>query len=154
MKKLKPNSKPAAKTIPEQRGRPFRPGVSGNPNGRPQGSRNKATIALQTLLDGEGVQLTRACIELALSGDVNAMRLCMERLIPPTKERRIKLSLPPIQTAADVAGALSQVLKAVGDGRITPGEGQTLAEILEGRRRTIETQEFEERLAVLEKGKS
>ena len=37
----------------------FKPGQSGNPSGRPHGSRNKATLALEALLDGEGEAITR-----------------------------------------------------------------------------------------------
>ena len=43
--------------------------------GRPEGSRNKATLAAQTLLDGEAEALTRKVIDLALSGDITALRL-------------------------------------------------------------------------------
>jgi hypothetical protein len=46
-----PNS--PAKTDKKQ-GSQFKPGQSGNPNGRPNGSRNKATLALEALLDDEG----------------------------------------------------------------------------------------------------
>ena len=34
----------AENTAPKQRGRPFRPGASGNPRGRPKGARNRATV--------------------------------------------------------------------------------------------------------------
>jgi hypothetical protein len=47
----------AANSAGKQRGgpgRPFKKGQSGNPVGRPEGSRNKATVALQSLLDEEG----------------------------------------------------------------------------------------------------
>jgi hypothetical protein len=43
----------------------FQKGQSGNPSGRPAGSRNKATLALDALLDGEGEAITRKAIELA-----------------------------------------------------------------------------------------
>jgi len=36
-----------------QQGNQFKPGQSGNPQGRPSGSRHKATLAAQALLDGE-----------------------------------------------------------------------------------------------------
>jgi uncharacterized protein DUF5681 len=49
----------------KQRGRPFKPGQSGNPKDRPKGARNRATIAAESLLDGEAEALTRKAIELA-----------------------------------------------------------------------------------------
>jgi hypothetical protein len=58
----------------------FKPGQSGNPSGRPHGSRNKATLALEALLDGEGEAITRKAIEKALEGDTAALRLCLERI--------------------------------------------------------------------------
>ena len=61
------------------RGRPFEKGRSGNPAGRRPGSRNKATLAAATLLDGEALGLTRRDIEVALAGDMLAMKLCLGR---------------------------------------------------------------------------
>jgi hypothetical protein len=46
------------KTVPKQL-KPFKPGQSGNPNGRPKGSRNAATLALESLLDGLAEALTQ-----------------------------------------------------------------------------------------------
>jgi hypothetical protein len=43
----------ADNTEKKQHGRPFAKGESGNPGGRPVGSRNKTTIALENLLDGQ-----------------------------------------------------------------------------------------------------
>jgi hypothetical protein len=64
----------------KQRGRPFKPGQSGNPLGRPKGVRNRATVAAEALLEGEAEALTRKAIELALAGDPTALRLCLERI--------------------------------------------------------------------------
>ena len=55
----------------------FQPGQSGNPAGRRRGSRNKATLAAATLLDGEALGLTRRAVEAALAGDMVAMKLCL-----------------------------------------------------------------------------
>jgi hypothetical protein len=63
--------------------RGFPAGVSGNPAGRPKGSRNKTTLAIEALLEGEAEALTRKAIERALEGDMAALRLCMDRLAPP-----------------------------------------------------------------------
>jgi len=86
------------------RGRPFEKGRSGHPAGRRTGSRNKATIAA-ALLEGESEALTRKAVELALTGDPTALRLCIERILPPCRERTVKFALPPIETAADIADA-------------------------------------------------
>jgi len=63
----------------------FRKGRSGNPNGRPAGARNKATETAELLLDGEAAALTRKAVELALAGDAMALRLCLDRIIPPRR---------------------------------------------------------------------
>src|SRR5271168_2649301 len=81
------------------RGRPFEKGRSGNPGGRRRGSRNKATLAAAALLAGESEALTRKAVEMALAGDPTAMRLCMERVLPPCRERTVKFRLPPIESA-------------------------------------------------------
>lgn len=118
--------------------------------GRPHGSRNQATIVLQDLLDGAGKGLTARCIKMAHDGDPTALRLVMERLIPPRKDRPVYLRLPKINTAAAVAKAAAAVLEAVASGEITPSEGESVSTIVEMRRRAIETAEFESRLAALE----
>jgi hypothetical protein len=131
-------------------GRRFEKGQSGNPAGRAKGSRNKATIALQTLLDEEGEQITRKAIELAKAGDSAALRLVIDRLIPPVRERRLSLDLPKIETPAGLVEAIGVVLDAVGAGQITPSEGQVLAGLLEAQRKNMETLELEARIAAVE----
>ena len=118
--------------------------------GRPQGSRNKVTIALRALLDEEGEQITRKAIEMAKAGDSAALRLILERLIPPVKERRLALELPKVETAAGITAAIGVVLEAVGAGKITPSEGQALAGLLEAQRKNLETVEMEARLTAIE----
>ena len=129
----------------------WREGVSGNPSGRPAGSRNTATLLLTALLEGEGERITRKVIEQALTGDPHALRLCLERLLPPRKERPIELPLPEVKTAQDASAALATVLAATGDGRITPGEERLVAEIVEAQKRVIEVEDHERRIAELER---
>ena len=131
----------------------FKPGQSGNPSGRPHGSRNKATLALEAILDGECEAITRKTIEKALEGDTAALRLCLERIYPPRKSRPIALELPTIETADDVAKAHGAVIGAMAIGDITPEEASVVAGVLEAKRRSIETCELEGRMTALEKMK-
>ena len=121
------------------RGRPFEKGRSGNPSGRRPGSRNKATLAAATLLAGESEALTRKAVELALAGDPTAMRLCVERLLPPCRERTVKFTLPPIESVSDVSAAMRAVTAALAKGNITPDEAATIAGVVETSARAIET---------------
>ena len=132
-------------------GRPFQ---AGNKHGkcRPAGSRNKATIALEALLDGEGDAIMHKAIELAKAGSETALRLCMDRLIPPRRERVIRLHLPSdITTAQGTSRAAGAVMKALAQGEITPGEAVQIASVLEVRRKAIDTQELENRITELER---
>ena len=131
------------------RGRPFEKGRSGNPAGRRRGSRNKATLAAAALLAGESEALTRKAVEMALGGDPTATRLCMERVLPPCRERTVKFSLPPIEAARtgkscgpsphDVSLAMDAVTSALARGEITPGEAETIAGVVDTFVRAIET---------------
>ena len=88
---------------------------------------------------------------MALQGDSTAMRLCVERILPISKESRIRLKMANVSTMAEVATALNRVLQAVGRGDITTEQGQRLADLLQGRGRIIEGEELEARLQVLER---
>jgi hypothetical protein len=129
---------------------PFQQGQSGNPAGRPRGSRNKATILLRDLLDGESTAITRKAIELAKDGDIAAIRICMERLVPPRKSDPVVFDLPRLDTAADAVAALSAVVAAVATGDLTPSEAADLTKVVDSYVLTLATAGFEERLAKLE----
>jgi hypothetical protein len=118
--------------------------------GRPQGSRNRATIAMQEILDGHGESITKKCALLALQGDPTALRLCMERLIPPRKEHPIKLKLARVTTAAEISEAVSNVIEAVVEGQLLPSEAEAITSILDVKRRAIDTHEHHKRIDVLE----
>ena len=143
-----------AKTASRGRGRPFPKGQSGNPAGRPRGSKNRATRAAELLLDGEAEALTRKAVEMALAGDPAALRLCLDRTVAPRRDRAIDLALPPIHSAADILGAIKVVAAAVGRGTITPGEGFTLSQMIEAFLRAIDASDFEHRLRDLESSQS
>jgi hypothetical protein len=124
-----------------RRGRAFERGHSGSPGGRRQGSRNKATLAAAALLEGESGALTRKAVELALAGDPTALRLCLERLLPPCRERPVTFRLPPLEAAPDgeapgpsphgVSVAMNAVISGLASGEIMPGEAERIARVVE-----------------------
>jgi hypothetical protein len=133
----------------QQNGR-FEKGVSGNPRGRPLGSRHRATLAAEALLDGEAEKLTRKCVEMALAGDATAMRLCFDRLIAPRRERPVSFAFPAIKKAADIIEATTALTGAVATGELVPGEAAALSTLLANVGRAIELGEIEDRIARLE----
>ncbi len=141
----------AEKSAKKQRGEPFKPGQSGNPAGKPQGTRNKTTMAAQAFLDGEAEALTRKAVELALEGNPVALKLCLERLLPPRRERPVTMDLPPVKTAADIPCLVNKILELVGQGDLTPSEASTLTSIVEIMRKGLEMGEIAERLTILER---
>src|SRR6516164_9625393 len=135
-----------ANTRPKQAGG-FQKGQSGNPRGRPAGSRNNASLAVEAMLDGEAERLTRKCIDLALSGDTVALRLCIERLCPVRKDRAVSFPLPPINTARDAANIAAAVTEAVAAGQITPSEAGEIGKLIEAYVRAYHAAELDDRSA-------
>ena len=119
-----------AKTGKKQAGH-FAKGKSGNPNGRPQGSRNAATLALESLLDGQAEALTQKAIDLALAGDLGALRICLDRILPPRKDRPVAFEIPPITTIEDAPKVMAAVTAAVAQGGLTVREASDVAQLVE-----------------------
>jgi Family of unknown function (DUF5681) len=128
----------------------FVKGRSGNPRGRPPGRRNDATLAAAALLEGEAEALTRKALELALAGDPAALRLCLERIVAPRRERAVSFAMPPIADAADLARAMAALSGAASRGLVTPGEAAQLAQVFATYIRAVETTDLERRLRAIE----
>ena len=123
--------------------------TSGN-SGRPKGTRNKKTLAIESLLEGQAEALTQTAISKALEGDGLALRLCMESIAPTPKDKAVSFSLPDMNYAMDASQAASSVLTAVSEGELTPIEGTCVMGLIDSYRRTLELTKIEERLQVLE----
>ena len=77
----------------------WKPGQSGNPAGKPKGTLHHATRAVLAMMEGEAEAITRKAIDLALAGDSVALRLVMERLVSPVRERPVNLTMPKVNAA-------------------------------------------------------
>ena len=129
---------------PAVRGRPF---AKGN-GGRRPGSKNKNSLILEVLSDGDKEELVRKGLELAKAGDVSMLKFFLSRLLP--RERPIRIDLPRMEFADDAVEALGLIVSAVAQGSITPGEGADLANLVNSYCRAIDAADLVKRMDALE----
>jgi hypothetical protein len=110
------------------------------------GARNTTTVALETLLDGQAHALTQKAIDLALTGDITALRLCLDRILPVRKDRPVIFDLPPVNSPEDAAKIASAVLTAVAAGELTPADASEICKLIDTWVKAFETAELAERL--------
>lgn len=131
---------------------PFQQGQSGNPNGRPAGSQNKRT-QLAKYLEPYAEELIAKAVELARGGDVNALRLCIERLIPKASQESVNLNFntAEINNIEYLMDFGRKILNAVANGEITPEIAKTLTSVADTHRRLIEHGELKLKLEEIER---
>jgi hypothetical protein len=139
------NDHPSPSVQNRPRGRPF---AKGN-GGRKLGSRNRASLLADALLEGEEEELVRKGIELAKAGDPQMLKFFLDRILP--KERPVKIDLPPIERHGDLAAAYAAIVQAVAAGEVAPSEGTAVAAMLASIARFIDDAEVEARLRMMEK---
>ena len=105
---------------------PFQPGQSGNPAGRPRGSRNRRTIIVEKLFDDSASELTTAAISRATGGDPAALRACMDRVAPRLRHRPLDFPLPPLVTLADTPVAIAAIAQGLAQGELDREEAVAL----------------------------
>ncbi len=125
----------------------FKPGQSGNPNGRPKGT-GKA-IAFRDALDKHRMDLVAKTVELALAGDFSALKMCLDRIYPPLKTREEPIMLP-FQPGDSLVKKGDIVIQATAEGEIPPDIAARLLQGLANQARLIETTELTTRIAALE----
>ncbi len=125
---------------------PFEKGQSGNPAGRPPGSRNRATLLMQSLMADDAEAIGRKTVAMAKEGDLTAIRLCLDRLAPKRKGTPVLFELPPLESPADAAAAAAKIAAGVASGELTPSEGAELAKVVEVYVKAIDSKGFDERL--------
>jgi len=127
----------------------WKPGQSGNPDGRPRGSRNAAVAALEAIGQANAEAVVRKLVETALGGDVQALKALADRLWPVRKGSPVTFDLPEGDNAG-AATTIDALLRQVAGGHLSPEEGAAVVALVEARRRAFESDEFAERLATLE----
>ena len=117
----------------------FAPGQSGNPKGRVPGSRNKATLAVQAIMQDAAEEIARKAVAMALDGNIAAMRLCLSWLAPPRRACPAEFDMPPVETVEDAEVAGAAVIAAVAAGEITTREANPVMALLAAQKKLIET---------------
>jgi Family of unknown function (DUF5681) len=131
----------------------FQPGQSGNPAGRPPGSRNKKTLALEEEFEEHVDEILKEVVGRAKEGEKAAMRLCMERMLAPKRERPVAIDLPAIETPADARKAIAVVFAVLAAGGLTITEATRLIGLIQrvlrlvGQIEKMESADREERQA-------
>lgn len=128
----------------------FKPGKSGNPKGRPKGRLDRRAQWREALA-GHGDDLVSKVVELALDGDVQALRLCIDRAIPayrPAAEP-VKFKIQG-ETLTEQAQC---ILAAVSRGELDPMTGKSLLDGVASFAKLVEIDEIVRRLDQLEGSK-
>ena len=132
------------------RGRPFQ---SGNP-GRPPGSKNKTTQALEELAEGQAEQLYQKIAEQAFAGCVASQRMMFDQIWPPRKGRPVNVLMPPINSPQDVFAAIASIWTAIREGQLTPDEASALSVVTDRSVQAIAVHDITKRLDALEQARA
>jgi Family of unknown function (DUF5681) len=111
-------------TTGKNQGPRWQPSQSGNPAGRPKGTRHAALLALDSIGTAATKEVTAAVVAAAKGGDMRAADILLRRLWPERKGRPVLLELPTMKSATDLPAVLSVIAEAVATGDLTPDEGQ------------------------------
>jgi hypothetical protein len=128
----------------------FKPGRSGNPKGRPPGSRAKTLATLDTLGEDAAQAILVTMIDEAKGGDVSAARAVLDRVWPARKGARVEFELPEIARANELPAAIARINRQVAEGRLSMEEGALIVGLLEAQRKALETGELAARVVALE----
>lgn len=125
----------------------WKPGQSGNPNGRPKDSR---TGKVRALLKEHGEQITTVLVNAALGGDVNAARFLLSLMIAPPRSNPVTFPLPKVDSADTARKALEAIIEAQCTGTLTADEAESLVKTINSYLTIVEAADFDARLKRLE----
>lgn len=125
----------------------FKKGQSGNPAGRPKG-RADARTRWRKALEKDGDKLVKKAVELALAGDSQALKLCIDRAIPAYRPAAEPVSFE--LSGETLTERANSVLTAVAAGQLDPQTGKGLIDAIGSLVKVTEIDDITRRLAELE----
>lgn len=126
----------------------WQPGQSGNPSGRPVGSKNRKSLLAQQLEEQGGLVAQRV-VEAALAGDMQAASIVLQRICPPLRPQSAPVNFA-LDSQAPLAKQAQDILSAVASGDIDPETGRSLINCLGTVAGLLQTDELSRRLDALE----
>ena len=123
----------------------FKPGQSGNLNGRPK-NRTPATI-LRKQISEDMPEIICTLIRLAKGGDVAAAKVLIDRVCPPLKAQSLPVALPVADSLTEQG---NEVIEATMRGQISPDIGSQLLGALANQAKLVEIDELAIRVKALE----
>ncbi|MFC6327894.1 DUF5681 domain-containing protein [Alloalcanivorax gelatiniphagus] len=127
----------------------FKPGKSGNPKGKPKGAQSRFT-KMREELKTDLPDLLESTKQAALAGDMTAMRLLLERTLPPLKATAAPLVIEGLEQAATLTDKAALILAAIARGDMPPDVGASLVDALGRLAKLKELDDLEARIAALE----
>ena len=128
-------------------GNKFKPGESGNPDGRPKGSPDKRT-QYRELFEPHADDLIQKAIEMALAGDTTCLKMCIDRLVSPFRAINATVTLDDIEGTLTEKG--EKIINAMGKGELSPSDASSMLTALAAQSRILEIDELEKRVLKLE----
>lgn len=127
--------------------RGFKPGVSGNPAGRPRGIKTD-NARLREAIAGSMPEVIGKLVEMAIAGDTTAAGLLLARVLPPCKPHELPQTFElPSGTLSEQARA---VVAAISAGELAVTNGAQLLSGLGTLAKIVETDELAARITALE----
>lgn len=122
----------------------FAPGKSGNPAGRPKSESAQVRAKLQA----HGAEVAAVVLEQALSGDMHAAKLILDRIAPPLRacSEPVHVAIPEGATIVQTAQA---VLSAAAAGQLPPDTAVQLIGAVADLGRIVEVETLQRELAEL-----
>jgi translation elongation factor EF-Tu-like GTPase len=127
----------------------FKPGQSGNPRGRPRGKRN-SNVEMRDAIAQRIPDVVSRVVIAALSGDMTAAKLLLDRVLPPLRPRDEPVPLP-VPLSANLSGRGEVVVQALMAGRLSATDASAILGALAHQARLLESTELDRRVSELEK---
>ncbi len=143
MKKSAPTAAKGKKSVKARADRKrHSPGESDKLRARPRGSRNRATLRAESMLEDFAETVMSKIRDAANEGDRWALTWLGDRIVAPRRSQPVVFDMPPTERVEDFPAAHDSLLEEVAGGKIDLKEARGISGLYEAKRKAIETEEL------------